>query len=189
MPRFRRPSGCNNYSGNARSALSVSSSKRSVRVGSDSADVSVPNASGSYWPSPGPQAAHGRAPRLRWKKCSFFRTSGSMGGGKLEVRQNLYSIAPRIVFTLSQICRFSAKLAGANPKLKLSLVNPSKIYSPRMIQLEVSAYSTPPPMLKPFNHLFSETVNAFGNKQQVPVTDSFVFANVQPPAIYSSVFG
>src|SRR5271156_1009060 len=108
---------------------------------------------------------------------------------KRSVHQNLYSTAPRIVFTLSQICRWSAKLAGANPKLKFSLVNPSKIYSPRMIQLEVNAYSTPPPMLKPFNHLFWETVNAVGDKQQVPVTDSFVFANVQPPAIYSSVFG
>src|SRR5271170_7561075 len=119
----------------------------------------------------------------------LFPDSRSTGGEKPDANQNLYSTAPRNVFTLRKICRLSAKFAGANPKLKLSLVNPSKIYSPRMIQLEVNAYSTPPPMLKPFNHLFWETVNAVGNPQQVPVTDSFVSANVQPPAIYSSVFG
>ena len=97
-----------------------------------------------------------------------------MGGGKLEARQNLYSIAARSVFTLRKICRLSAKLAGANPKLKFSLVNSSKIYSPRMIQLEVNAYSTPPPMLKPFNHLFWETVNALGRARGAGACDRLV---------------
>ena len=102
-----------------------------------------------------------------------------MGGGKLEARQNLYSTAPRIVFTLRKICRLAARLAGANPKLKFSLVDSSKIYSPRRIQLEVNAYSTPPPMFQPFNHLFWGKLNVLGAKHvvQAPVIDSFVFAN------------